>query len=178
MVEQEIATLQLATLDELTMISNRRGFRSMAQYSLNVCHRHKSSATLIFFDLDEFKPINDTFGHAEGDRALCAFANLLRQEFRDSDLFARLGGDEFVVLLTGTNEGEIDTVLRRFGQALSDYNETARRGYNLEFSVGHATIPPGEKCSVADLLESADRYMYESKRTGDRSAGRQQNAYS
>lgn len=169
MVEQEIAALQLATLDELTMISNRRGFMLLAQHALNVCHRHERSATLIFFDLNKFKPINDTFGHAEGDRALLAFANLLRQEFRDSDVFARLGGDEFVVLLTGTSEDEIDVVLGRFEKALSDYNETAKRGYDLECSAGHVTQALGEKCSVADLLERADQKMYDSKRASQNS---------
>lgn len=119
---------------------------------------------MIFFDLDKFKPINDAFGHAEGDRALIAFANLLRQEFRDSDLFARLGGDEFVVLLTGASEEEIDLVLKRFESALADYNEDAKRGYDLKFSAGHVTVSPDEKCLVADLLERADQKMYSSKR--------------
>lgn len=169
MVEQEIAALQLATLDELTMISNRRGFMLLAQHALNLCHRHERSATLIFFDLNKFKPINDTFGHAEGDWALLAFANLLRQEFRDSDVFARLGGDEFVVLLTGTSEDEIDPVLERFEKALSDYNETAKRGYDLECSAGHVTKAPSEKYSIADLLERADQKMYHSKQASQNS---------
>lgn len=169
MVEQEIAALQMATLDELTMISNRRGFMSLAQHALNMCHRRESSATLVFFDLNKFKPINDTFGHAEGDRALVAFANLLRQEFRDSDLLARLGGDEFVVLLTGTSDEEIDLVLERFERALDDYNQEAQRGYDVKFSAGYVTVPPDEKCSIADLLERADQKMYLSKRAGQSS---------
>lgn len=171
MVEQEIAALQMETLDELTMISNRRGFMSLAEHALNMCHRRESSATLVFFDLNKFKPINDTFGHAEGDRALVAFANLLRQEFRDSDLFARLGGDEFVVLLTGTSDDEIDLVLERFERALDDYNQEAQRGYDIKFSAGYVTVPPDEMCSVADLLEQADQKMYLSKRAGP-SSGR------
>ena len=76
MAESELAAVQLATLDELTEITNRRGFLMLAQHSLNLCFRHGISASLVFVDLNEFKPINDKFGHAEGDRALVAFATL------------------------------------------------------------------------------------------------------
>lgn len=165
MVEQEIAALQMATLDELTAISNRRGFISLAQYALNMCYRSGQSATLAFLDLNGFKPINDRFGHAEGDRALCAFANLMRQEFRESDIFARLGGDEFVILFTGTSERDIELVINRFKEALGNYNKTENRGYNLDFSVGRVTVPPDEKWTVEDLLSTADERMYQEKRT-------------
>lgn len=163
MVEQEIAALQLATLDELTLISNRRGFLALAQHALNMCHRNELPATLLFFDLDKFKVVNDTFGHAEGDRALIAFANLLRGEFRDSDVLARLGGDEFVVLLTGTNEDKLDTILRQFQTSLSDYNQGANRGYDIRCSIGHVTASPGQKWTVEDLVARADQKMYDSK---------------
>lgn len=164
MVEQEIAALQMATIDDLTLISNRRGFISLAQYALNTCYRSRQSTTLAFFDLDGFKPVNDRFGHAEGDRALCAFANLMRQEFRDSDIFARLGGDEFVALFKGTSKHEIDLVLERFQDAVDEYNDREKRGYNLEFSVGLVTVPPEEKWRVEDLLKESDERMYEAKR--------------
>lgn len=99
MVERELAAVQLATLDELTNISNRRGFLMLAQHSLHLCARQKLSASLVFMDLDKLKPVNDTFGHAEGDRALSVFADQLKIACRDSDMFARLGGDEFAMLL-------------------------------------------------------------------------------
>ena len=70
MAEQELAAVQLATLDDLTLLSNRRGFSALAQHALNVCKRLNKPASLLFFDLNDFKQINDTFGHAEGDRAL------------------------------------------------------------------------------------------------------------
>lgn len=75
MVEHELAAVQLATLDELTNISNRRGFMVLAQHSLNLCARQKLPAALGFLDLDKFKPINDKYGHAEGDRVLISFAS-------------------------------------------------------------------------------------------------------
>lgn len=127
LVESELAAVQLATLDELTGISNRRGFITLAQNSLNICARQGISASLVFFDLNNFKPINDTFGHAEGDRALIAFAEQMKSTFRDSDVFARLGGDEFVVLLTDTSMELSEEIIKRFRQSLEIYNQEANR---------------------------------------------------
>lgn len=168
MAEQEIAALQLATLDELTAISNRRGFTSLAEHALSMCKRYEQPATLILFDLDDFKPINDNFGHAEGDRALVAFANLIRQEFRDSDVYARIGGDEFVVLLTGTGEDFITQALGRFQLALDLYNEEAARGYDLKFSAGYVIKRSDEDGDIDALMSRADENMYEQKKGNKR----------
>ncbi|MCU7554597.1 sensor domain-containing diguanylate cyclase [Alteromonas sp. ASW11-19] len=162
MVEQEIAAMQLATMDELTHISNRRGFNTLATHALSMCRRNDISATALLFDLNKFKPINDTFGHAEGDRALKTFADLLKQVFRDSDVFARIGGDEFAALLTGTSESEAHVVIERFRNAVSTYNKKAKRGYDIEFSVGTAEYIPDD--TVETLLDRADSAMYSNKR--------------
>ena len=91
MAEQEIAAVQLATMDELTLLSNRRGFMALGVHTLNVCQRLQKPASLLFFDLDSFKAINDCYGHAEGDQALVSFSQLLKEVFRESDVIARLG---------------------------------------------------------------------------------------
>jgi len=163
MAEQEITAVQLSTLDELTMISNRRGFLSLALHSLNICKRNNQAATLILFDLDHFKPINDQFGHAEGDRALIAFSNILKQEFRDSDIFARIGGDEFVSLLNATKEDQIEDVLMRFSAALENYNKQAARGYDIHYSAGYTTKHPDDSISLEQMMENADAKMYKQK---------------
>lgn len=113
MAEQELAAVQLATMDELTMVSNRRGFEALAVHALALCRRLQRPAALLFFDLDGFKEVNDTFGHAEGDRALTTFATLLQQTFRESDVIGRLGGDEFAVLLTNAADAESDAAITR-----------------------------------------------------------------
>jgi diguanylate cyclase (GGDEF)-like protein len=163
MAEQEIAAIQLATLDELTLISNRRGFIALGQHALNICLRNKLPATVLLFDLDDFKPINDTFGHAEGDRALIAFANLMREIFRDSDVFGRIGGDEFVALLTNTEGRQTDITIARLESALNEYNQNSKRGYELKYSVGHASNQEGIASSIEELLEQADKQMYTQK---------------
>lgn len=168
MAEQEIAALQLATLDELTAISNRRGFAALARHALTRCKRNGQTAAMILFDLNDFKPINDRFGHAEGDRALVAFANLLRDVFRESDVYARVGGDEFAALLTGLAEADIQTLLVRFQAAAAEYNLQAARGYDLHYSAGYVVRRSEGAEDVDALLARADALMYEQKRAGQR----------
>jgi diguanylate cyclase (GGDEF)-like protein len=160
MVEDELSAFHTSTTDELTRISNRRGFLQLARYGLNFCVRHHQPAALAFIDLDRFKPINDQYGHAEGDRALAAFADVMRSSFRSTDLCARLGGDEFVVLLTGATKAEAETVIRKFCSQLHDYNVSANRGYALDFSYGLEEFLPNDPRDVESLLAAGDAQMY------------------
>ena len=162
-VERELAAVQLATLDELTGISNRRGFIVLAQHSLSLCARQNIPASLVFLDLDKFKLINDKFGHAEGDRALIAFARQMKNIFRDSDIFARIGGDEFVALLTNTSIHQAEEIIGRFDQSLKKYNQEADRGYEIAFSHGLAEFNPEKHPSPEALLADGDTLMYEVK---------------
>lgn len=163
MVEQELAAFQMATVDELTNISNRRGFMMLAQYSLDFCTRQSIPASLVFLDLDKFKSINDRFGHAEGDRALVLFADQIKGTCRDSDLFARLGGDEFVVLLTNTIRTIAEGVVAKFTDAVKKANQEAARGYDLPFSSGLVEFHPEQHGSIDALLEAGDAVMYQVK---------------
>jgi diguanylate cyclase (GGDEF)-like protein len=161
--EQEIAAIELATVDELTLIANRRGFEALAQHALNVCKRMGRDASLLFFDLDDFKRINDTFGHAEGDRALSTFAAALRESLRESDVIGRLGGDEFVALLTDAGDDETRHALDRVREALAASNASAARGYQIRFSVGQTQFEAARHASIIDLLASSDTRMYAHK---------------
>ncbi|MCY7307754.1 MAG: sensor domain-containing diguanylate cyclase [Rhodoferax sp.] len=164
MVEQAIAAVQMATLDELTLISNRRGFKALAQNALAVCKRLEKPASLLFFDLNDFKQINDRFGHAEGDRALTTFSALLRAIFRESDVIGRLGGDEFVVLLANANDAQASEAIARLQQALDDRNRVAQRGYDIRFSVGQVAYHVAGHPYIAELIAQADQAMYQNKR--------------
>ena len=164
MAEQEIAAVQLATMDELTLLSNRRGFIALAQHAINVCKRQHKSASLLFFDLNKFKKINDQFGHAEGDRALSAFSGALRNVFRDSDVVGRLGGDEFVVLLSDSEGEAAAHALSRLTDVLDQINQRDQRGYDIQYSVGTALFDPERHSSIESLLEEADGLMYADKK--------------
>ncbi|WP_305857572.1 GGDEF domain-containing protein [Balneatrix alpica] len=164
MARQELMALQIATVDELTRISNRRGFSIIAEHTLKFCQRHQHHAYLLFFDMDGFKGINNTFGHLEGDRALMDFAQILKQSFRDSDVLGRLGGDEFVVLLAQTSHNQVQGILQRFASELDTFNREQGRCYQLHASVGMAHWQPEQPIDLTQLLHEADRQMYKHKR--------------
>lgn len=164
MVEMEIAAVQLASMDELTLLSNRRGFEALSQHALHVCNRLQKPVSMLFFDLNDFKQINDQYGHAEGDRALTTFSNILMEIFRDSDVVGRLGGDEFVVLLTSTSQDETTEVLNRLQAMITNHNITAKRGYDIAYSVGTIQYDKNIHSSIADLINAADQLMYIQKK--------------
>ncbi|ROM75644.1 GGDEF domain-containing protein [Pseudomonas brassicacearum] len=163
MAEQEMIAVQMASMDELTLLSNRRGFKMLAQHALSVCDRLSRPATLLFFDLNDFKSINDRFGHAEGDAALKAFADVLRIAFRESDVIGRLGGDEFVALLTGSSHVETSAIVARLKEILDERNAMLHRGYDIHFSVGQIEYNPRRHSSIDSLLAEADAAMYAQK---------------
>ena len=162
--ERELAATQLAALDELTNIPNRRSFMMVGQHSLNLCVRQNIPASLVYLDLDNFKPINDTFGHAEGDSVLTTFANQISAVCRDSDLYARMGGDEFVILFINTTNDAAEDIIVRLQQSLKKYNQKANREYDIEFSFGIVDFDPDKHDSIEVLLEDGDSLMYEHKK--------------
>jgi len=163
LAEHELMAVQLATQDELTKISNRRGFIKLAQHGLDICARHNISASLVFFDLNKFKSINDTFGHAEGDAALLAFSDHMKNTFRDSDVIGRLGGDEFAVLLTDTSLEPAEKTILRFRVFIEHYNKESNLGYEISFSEGIVEIDHEKNISLESLLSQADSLMYDNK---------------
>jgi len=117
----------------------------------------------LFFDLNDFKQINDLYGHAEGDSALKTFADVLRIAFRESDVVGRLGGDEFVALLTGSSHVETTRIMARLKEILEERNATLHRGYAIRFSVGQIEYDPKRHETVDRLLADADGAMYAHK---------------
>jgi diguanylate cyclase (GGDEF)-like protein len=165
MVERELAFIELATIDELTGLSNRRGFMTNARYILNLCERQQIPCSLIFIDLNDFKKINDQFGHASGDRALLDFSDLLKSNFRNSDILARLGGDEFVVLLTDTSTSSAQIAMNKFQKAITDYYSKANHGYSLACAYGVVGSESNPHITIEKLLDDADSLMYKHKST-------------
>jgi diguanylate cyclase (GGDEF)-like protein len=163
MLQEEINQHTLATVDELTGLSNRRGFLGIAGHAIAMCKRMNRPATLMFFDLDGFKEVNDKFGHAEGDKVLVDVGQLLLSEFRYSDVIARLGGDEFCVLLTGTDANQVARPLENLNLAVQLEND--RNPYVIGYSVGTVMFDVDKHNSISALVAEADRLMYEQKRS-------------
>ncbi len=164
MVEAELLSATLATTDELTCISNRRGFNTVARHALAMCRDMDRPATLVMFDLDGFKAINDDLGHETGDRTLAEFARALLKTFRESDVVARLGGDEFAVLATGVTGPEVHRVLERLDERVARRNRGFREKYRLQYSAGVVAFDPERHHDLDELLRDADRRMYAQKR--------------
>ncbi|WP_404343990.1 diguanylate cyclase domain-containing protein [Pseudoalteromonas mariniglutinosa] len=162
-VEREIAVMQFATSDELTQIPNRRGFMMFAEQYLDLCSRQQLNAKLVFIDLDSFKPVNDQFGHAAGDKLLITLASVISAHCRKSDLYARMGGDEFVILFTGLSTQACEKIIARLKQALSAYCKSQKYDFNIGFSHGIADFSPQYPVSIEQLLSSADNKMYSHK---------------
>ena len=163
MVEREFSAIEWATVDELTGLSNRRGFMMLAQHSLQLCMRQNIPAALVFIDLDHLKQVNDQLGHAEGDWVLVTFAQHLMKAFRSSDVVARLGGDEFLVLLTNHSKAAAESAMARLQQALDATNEAEARGYDISFSYGLVEFDPKRHPTIGALISEGDSLMYKTK---------------
>ena len=150
--------------DPLTGLLNRRGFGDAARQHLALCKRSEIPFLLCALDLNDFKVINDTFGHDAGDAALVEMAALLMRTFRDSDIVCRAGGDEFIVLVSATTESDIPVVRARLESALARRNAALPRELPLSSSVGIAVWSPTSPCSFNELLRIADDAMYAHKR--------------
>ncbi len=155
--------LRMASSDGLTGVANSRSFRETATRAVKKAREEKTPLTVAFMDLDDFKKVNDTLGHAVGDEVLQLVAQTLQRNVRGTDLVARLGGDEFAVLLPGTDLEAAQALFERLQKELKGLFN--RRGLPVGASVGVAAfaVPPLE---VEELLRHADELMYEVKRSG------------
>ena len=161
-MEEDLRALSLT--DELTGLYNRRGFFTLTDQLLKLARRQKKGIFMLYADIDNLKKINDTFGHKEGDIALIETADILKKNYRESDIIARIGGDEFVIIPIGTTGDNIDIITSRFEKSIEIYNSKNKREYNLSLSYGLAYYDPENPCSIDELLTQADKIMYEHKR--------------
>lgn len=153
---------QMSLVDELTGIQNRRGFFLLGEHMYREGLRYGIPLTILFFDLDGLKVVNDTYGHDAGSGLIRDFAGLLSTTFRKSDIIARLGGDEFAVV---TRETELGPALSRLEGVVNDANQSGANPYLINYSVGEASAEAGSgMVSFADLVNQADMLMYERKR--------------
>jgi len=161
MLQAELGNLALT--DELTGLYNRRGFMALAERQLKLARRSGRGLLLFFIDVDGLKAINDSFGHAEGDRVLKGTTKALETTFRDSDVLARMGGDEFAVLAIEASRHSESIIKERLCEYLKSTNEAESR-YAISLSVGVARFDPCKRASIVGLVVQADQAMYEQKR--------------
>jgi len=152
-----------ATIDPLTGAMNRRSFHLVAERERSRAGRIGSAVTIAYFDLDDFKNVNDRFGHEAGDRLLQVFAASVRVGIRGSDILCRMGGDEFVLMLPDTDAREAVVVVGRVREVLAECCQS--EAVPVTASVGVATyrFPPS---TVDAMIAGADELMYRAKARG------------
>jgi two-component system, sensor histidine kinase and response regulator len=151
-------------LDALTGMYNRRGFMQVARPALEVARQSGRQSAVFFVDVNGMKRINDSFGHAEGDRLLMDVTWILNASFRTSDIVGRFGGDEFVVLAPDAGE-HADMLRARLLDAVEQFNAGSERSYRISISIGLSICGPEELAALEELVGRADRRMYEDKVT-------------
>lgn len=156
---------QLAFYDSLTGLPNRALFLDRLEHSLDAARRHGLKGALLFLDLDRFKEINDSQGHAVGDLALVEVARRFQRLLRKEETLARLGGDEFVLIAEGANQDSAATIAERMLGALRAPMQVSDQATHLSGSIGVA-LYPDDGDSVGDLIKHADIAMYRAKAMG------------
>lgn len=153
--------------DPLTGLHNRRQFNDILRYEIGRSERHKHEFSVLMLDLDNFKDINDSYGHPTGDTALCAISNVLLEHTRNGDLCARVGGDEFAIILTETGPKGARVVAENVSRALREKAITSIQGnrFHLTVSIGVSSFPADGQ-TIDHLLEGVDAAMYKAKDMG------------
>lgn len=149
--------------DYLTGLLNRRQIDARILSRLSLLERQGGFA-IVMIDMDDFKSINDAYGHKEGDRALVQASNLIFRALRSNDRVARFGGDEFIVFLEEEDEAEVRKVIERIYSDIERFNELKAVPYRLSLSCGYRIVRQGEGLSYLDLIHEADLNMYRTKK--------------
>jgi diguanylate cyclase (GGDEF)-like protein len=163
--ETRLALEKLANKDGLTGIMNRRHFMQSAEVELQRAQRYRRPVTVAMADLDFFKKLNDTYGHAAGDAMLCAFADLVQDTLRQSDLVCRYGGEEFAFLFPEIGPAETQKLAERLRARCDAMEVPLPDGRSIKATVSIGLADASE-CPIEIALKRADEALYEAKRLG------------
>lgn len=159
-----ILELRNISKDFLTGLANRRELVEWIKYRI----RNKGSKQIfavIMIDLDDFKSINDTYGHKEGDIALKTFSNIISPTFKKKDVIGRYGGDEFLVIIDTDYEKMVDKAIHRMHLSIDEFNNKNIKPYKLKFSAGGVLYDPKIHLDYKELMHQADQKMYKVKKS-------------
>ncbi len=167
--EKEEAIKQLrkmAHYDYLTGLPNRHMLREEIHYAVSMSDQYGYRSAICYLDIDNFKPVNDTFGHHTGDEVLKYIAERVQEHITARDAFLRIGGDEFLLILNKTGEKrEVDRILNNIIEAVSSPITVDSRILHISCSIGVAFCP-NHGVTIKDLMDSADKAMYQAKASG------------
>ena len=172
----ELGYIKAASIDALTGTANRRSFFDGAERVFRRCQEDRSPLSVIMFDLDHFKTVNDTCGHRIGDDVLCLFADTVRSALRPGDLFGRYGGEEFAVVLPSATSDVAFVIAERIRHAFADACR-AFEGLPHHATVSAGVAAGGPDASFDTILSAADTAMYRAKNRGRNRVERADNGH-
>jgi diguanylate cyclase (GGDEF)-like protein len=157
----------MAVYDTLTNVHNRRYFDERIEAETQKSFLSSTPLSLVMVDIDYFKKVNDSFGHTEGDKALCKIATLLKNSVRKDDMVARYGGEEFVLVLPGAKLEVTSVIAERIRRLVeTTLFEIGDAPIHLSISLGISNLPAHRARSKEELIKMADLALYHAKREG------------
>ena len=151
--------VQIAYTDALTHIGNR----AMCEKTFHEWETAKKEATIINFDLNHFKEVNDTFGHSVGDKLLVEFAEILQDNYKKMGVVGRMGGDEFIVMLNTTDSSYVEKTIADLMKKIDDLNKKKDRPYQISVAYGYYSNYENPDCSLWEIYQNSDKKMYQNK---------------
>ncbi len=162
-MEEELQ--KLAHYDALTGCCNRGYGMGLLEQQIKTSNRKKTPILLLYLDVDDFKYINDTFGHKEGDEVLKEAVQFFKSTLREVDIICRIGGDEFLLIFPDSSLNDVLLIKERINKRLKELNENLNKPYKIDFSIGISYYDPANPLSIDELIRIADENMYEEKKS-------------
>ena len=155
---------KLAHYDVLTGCCGRRYGLNLLEQQIKIANRKKTPVMLFYLDVDDFKHINDTFGHQEGDKVLKEAAKFFKSTLREVDSICHIGGDEFLLISPESSPNNAPLIRERLSKNLEKLNQKLSKPYKIDFSIGLSCCNPANPLSIDELIRIADENMYEEKK--------------
>ena len=161
-MEEELQ--KLAHYDVLTGCCGRGYGLNLLEQQIKIAKRKKAPILLLYLDVDDFKYINDTFGHQEGDKVLKEAVKLFKSTLREVDIICRIGGDEFLLIFPDSSPDDVPLIRERINKNLKKLNQKLAKPYKIDFTIGLSCYDPYHPLSIEELIKIADENMYEKKK--------------
>lgn len=163
----ELEMRELATYDDLTKVLSRKAFLTNAEILYQLAKRDRTSLAMLYIDIDDFKNINDKYGHSIGDKVLTLFGDILKESKRESDLVGRLGGEEFAYILPSTDSVGASSFAKNLKEKLKEsYLEHDNLKINYTISIGVSIYSTENNVKLEELINQADEVLYSAKHSG------------
>lgn len=157
-------TLYYANRDSVTKLLNRRAGLNLLEKEIEISKINNKSLIVCFIDIDDFKNINDNFGHEEGDKVLKDIGKILKSYVRKTDIVMRLGGDEFIIVFCDSEIDDASKQWERISKQIDKFNKEKHYKYNISLSYGFCEYNSANSLSIKELIYKADKLMYKNKK--------------